>query len=164
MDYNRLKGRTIRIGSYGDPAAVPYGVWLDIVAKTKGVTGYSHQWKNCDMRISEFCMASVDSPSEALEAKAVGWRTFRIIQDGDKLFKDEYICPADKQNGGKSTCDRCLACSGYMKDLKKNPVIFLHGSSYKVLRYRRIMKLRRNKQRFSHLIPEKKIPELVEMM
>jgi len=151
-DLRRLRCRTLRVGSYGDPAAVPYDVWLNIISKIKGVTGYTHQWKNCDMRISEFCMASVDTPAEAMQAKSLGWRTFRIIQEGENLFNDEYICPADKSKA-YMTCDNCLACCGYMRDTKKNPVIFLHGSSYKTLRYRRIVKLRKNKHKFSHLLP-----------
>lgn len=160
INYNRLNGRTLRIGSYGDPVAVPYDVWINIIMHTRGVTGYTHQWRNCDMRISEFCMASVDTPAEAIQSKALGWRTFRIIQKGDNLFNDEYICPADKSNETKTTCDRCLACCGYMHDFKKSPVIFLHGLSYKVSRYKRIMKLRHNKRRFSHLLPIREVPAL----
>ena len=155
LDYDKLKGRTLRIGSYGDPAAVPYDVWLDLVPRLDGATGYTHQWRNCDIRISTFCMASVETPAEAMQAKSLGWRTFRVIQEGENLFNDEYICPADKKNGAKTTCDKCLACSGYMSDLKKNPVTYLHGSNFKVRRYRLITDLRKKKKKFSHLLPSR---------
>jgi hypothetical protein len=38
----------LRIGSYGDPAAVPTWVWKDLASEVKIVTGYTHQWKQCD--------------------------------------------------------------------------------------------------------------------
>ena len=41
---------SIRIGSYGDPGAVPTVVWADLVRYAKNFTGYTHLWrpKNCD--------------------------------------------------------------------------------------------------------------------
>jgi len=148
-----IKHRTMRIGSYGDPAAVPNRVWQDIIGKIKGVTGYTHQWKS-NRYLSNYCMASVDSVTEAIRAKALGFRTFRIVLEGEKLLPDEYHCPADKAVGRKATCDNCLGCNGFFNGGdKKNPVITLHGSNSKVLRYKRIMKLRNRKKGFKHLIP-----------
>jgi len=150
-----IEDRTMRIGSYGDPAAVPNKIWQDIISKIKGVTGYTHQWKKSNTYLASYCMASVDSKAEARRAKALGFRTFRIILEGEDLLKDEYHCPADKVVGGKATCDNCLGCNGFIGGDRKNPVITLHGSSYKVLRYKRIMKLRNRKQKFTQLLPSR---------
>ena len=35
-------GRALRVGSYGDPAAVPLRVWLAVVPLAKKVAGYTH--------------------------------------------------------------------------------------------------------------------------
>ena len=38
----------IRIGSYGDPTAVPFHVWEPIILASGSHTGYTHAWQNCD--------------------------------------------------------------------------------------------------------------------
>jgi len=157
MDVNvirDIKDRTLRIGSYGDPAAVPHDVWKLLINSIKGITGYTHQWKfKANQHLSNYCMASVDSIAEAQRAKKLGFRTFRIILEGEELLEDEYYCPA---LDGKATCDNCLSCNGFANGGdKKNPVIILHGSSYKVRRYKRIMELRNRKKGFKHLLPQR---------
>src|SRR5215469_14123001 len=42
----RVAGRMLRLGSYGDPAAIPHDVWIALLANVVGHTGYSHQWRN----------------------------------------------------------------------------------------------------------------------
>jgi hypothetical protein len=39
-------GRLVRLGSYGDPAAVPVWVWQAVMKQADGGTGYTHQWKD----------------------------------------------------------------------------------------------------------------------
>ena len=52
----------------------------------------------------------------------------------------------------------CLSCNGYANGGdRKNPVIVLHGSSYKVRRYKRIMELRNQKKGFKHLLPQRSV-------
>ena len=150
-----IADRTLRVGSYGDPAAVPEPVLRHLVRSVKGVTGYTHQWKKSNLHLANYCMASVDSIAEARRAKALGFRTFRIVLEGEDLLPDEYHCPADKKSGGNTTCDICLGCDGLFNGKKKNPVIVLHGSSFKVKRYKRIMELRNRKRSFKHLLPSR---------
>ena len=38
------KGRKVRLGTYGDPAAVPAIVWGSLLADAASHTGYTHQW------------------------------------------------------------------------------------------------------------------------
>lgn len=110
-----VNGRFVRLGTYGDPAAVPTYVWDDLLRDASGHTGYTHQWR--DPRFSslrQFCMASVDNAEESMSAQAMGWRTFRVSlnKDRDTRRKGEALCPASAEAGKKLSCAQCLACSG----------------------------------------------------
>lgn len=103
-------GRVLRIGSYGDPAAVPIEIWRRMLTGTAGHTGYTHAWR--DRRFSgfrEFCMASVETDAGAAAAAALGWGTFRILKPGEVVQPDEVVCPA---HNGSTTCAECRACHG----------------------------------------------------
>lgn len=41
----RIAGRMLRLGTYGDPGAVPVEVWEALTKLVKGWTGYTHQWR-----------------------------------------------------------------------------------------------------------------------
>jgi hypothetical protein len=104
--------RIVRLGTYGDPAAVPTWVWNALVSESIAHTGYTHQWKTTPS-LKGLCMASADSSKEASIAHADGWRTFRVAMPGhiDRLPK-ESVCPASAEAGKKLTCDTCRACNG----------------------------------------------------
>jgi len=122
--------RKVRLGTYGDSAAVPAYVWANILKNASGHTGYTHQWASGKAdHVKQWCMASVDTPKEAAIAKMDGWRTFRVRQaDGTPEFSHEMICPASEEAGKRLTCNTCMACSGGV-DLKKASVtIVVHGS------------------------------------
>ena len=124
------KGRKIRFGAYGDPAAVPSAIWEDIALDSDGWTGYTHQWKTCDQRLREIMMASTDSEEETLLAWSMGWRTFRIRKTGEPLMPGEIDCPASEAAGKLTTCENCLLCRGKYSD-KRNKIpsisIEVHG-------------------------------------
>jgi len=104
-------GRPIRIGTYGDPAMVPVDVWrrlLQGAGSTGRHTGYTHQWRRAPF-LRALCMASVDSPAERNEARAAGWRTFRV---GDDIGAGEISCPASIEAGKRTTCEHCRLCNG----------------------------------------------------
>src|ERR1041384_5136938 len=56
-----LEARHVRLGAYGDPAAIPFEIWRVLLTTTAGHVAYTHQWKRCDPRFREISMASVDS-------------------------------------------------------------------------------------------------------
>jgi hypothetical protein len=105
----------VRFGAYGDPAAAPSSLWLYLANAAKGFfTGYTHQWRTAGPNLKVTCMASVDTPEEAEQAKAMGWRYF----------------PADK--GDKSiSCSQCKACCGTSRGMKSNIVINVHGPTWR---------------------------------
>lgn len=163
-DLDLFRGRAIRLGSYGDPAAVPIEIWQNLCGDENytGVakiwTGYTHQWKTCDQRLKNLCMASVDSivgyNVEYEKARSMGWRTFRIRESKDNpIGENEFVCPASKENGASTTCERCGLCSGtyYYASTVKSPAILLHADAdelgnWRLNRYLRVMKKRKNKK------------------
>jgi hypothetical protein len=102
-----VSGRVVRIGSYGDPAALPVGFWFSVVSGADSWTGYTHQWLVRD-DLRALCMASVDSPAEFDRAQADGWRTFRVRAPEHELFSEEVDCVSLK---GVSCAD-CRLCRG----------------------------------------------------
>ena len=122
-----LKGRRVRIGSYGDPAAVPVKVWQTIQDACNGTTGYTHQWRTA--RLQRRVMASVDSMAERLQAVAKGYRTFRVIAPGESPHADEILCPASAEMGHRTSCEHCGLCDGSeVGDTRKSIAIVAHGN------------------------------------
>lgn len=132
LDLDSLKGRPVRFGAYGDPAAVPFHIWDDISFVASMTTGYTHQWKTCDPLYKAHCMASVDTLEEALEARKAGWRTFRLVDDEDaEVLDKELVCPAAEEAGKKIQCIQCGACNGTAKNRKSHIIIKAHGAKTK---------------------------------
>ena len=140
-DLEFFKDRDFRIGSYGDPAAIPYEIWENICKIVKGYTGYTHQWNNrkIDQRLKNICMASVDSivgyNKEYEKAKIMGWRTFRVFADDngtsvyDVKTDTEIVCPASKEAGVLTNCEKCSLCCGLNKANAKDIIINHHADS-----------------------------------
>lgn len=127
-----LAGRFLRVGSYGDPAAVPLDIWRNATSRAAGWNGYSHQWKTAPQALANFCMASADTPSEAIQAQARGYRTFRVAAPGDAFLAGREIsCPASKEAGQKTNCAACRACGGTSAKARVNIAIQAHGSAAK---------------------------------
>jgi len=118
-----FEGRSIRLGAYGDPAAVPYEVWARIVALTASHTGYTHQaaHRNFDRRITLVCMVSADTPAQATKVQRQGHSTFRVRRTGEPLQRGELECMSERG----LTCEECLLCSG---NGSANIAINAHGS------------------------------------
>jgi hypothetical protein len=125
-----FNGRVVRLGSYGDPAAVPLAVWGNVLSHAESWRGYTHQWETCDAGFSRHCMASVETPAQRERALAKGFRTFRVRLPEQPLEEGEFICPASEEAGRRLTCEQCQACSG-AKGGGRNatPAILFHGSS-----------------------------------
>jgi len=129
----------VRLGAYGDPCALPFNFVKEIAQKAKGYTGYTHQWKMPHVQpYKQFLMASVDSLKEYQQAKAMGWRTYRIKNAFENKLNQEIVCPASEEAGKKSTCEKCCLCSGLNGKGKKDIVINIHGLPYKQERFKRL--------------------------
>ena len=130
MEGGWLAGRDVRLGSYGDPAAVPYLVWANVAREARSVVGYTHQWRTFP-EMAQWCMASCDTTDERAAAKVLGFRTFRVAMDA-KRDRAEIMCPASAEMGHKTTCDACKACGGNSAKAKADVVIQVHGTKGKV--------------------------------
>jgi hypothetical protein len=126
-DLKRIQGRSLRIGTYGDPAAVPFRIWDALIraVKPKTRTGYTHQvaHKNFDHRILQFCMASADTPKQARKLHAMGARTFRVKTSEGDFLPNEIECLSDSKG---VQCIDCGLCDG--KGEQVNIAITVHGS------------------------------------
>lgn len=120
---NRPKtGKPLRLGAYGDPAALPFEVVSSLLDGCRH-TAYTHMWRTCDQRFKDICMASCETLEDQAEAKAMGWRTFRIVEDYSECLPSERPCLADSK--GKK-CSECLLCRGGGKG--PDIVIKIHGT------------------------------------
>jgi hypothetical protein len=107
-------GLIVRLGSYGDPAAVPRYVWDSLLSLASGHTGYSHQENTPGAEYTpDLTMYSADSLADAQAAWQRGDRTFRIVANVKDIVRDfETLCPASKEAGFRTTCDKCKLCGG----------------------------------------------------
>lgn len=117
------RGRLVRIGSYGDGAAVPSAIWDELCRDAAGWTAYTHQSNPNPHRF----MTSADSLQQAQAAWARGERTFRVLRDALDLQPNEVLCPASREAGYRTTCANCKLCAG-AAIAAKNIGIVAHGS------------------------------------
>ena len=117
-----LAGRALRLGAYGDPAAVPFEVFAPLVELASVHTGYTHQiaHKAFDKRYLSVCQVSADTPKQALKYQALGAKTFRVALPDDSLYDNEIECLADSKG---IQCIDCGLCDGQ----SKNIAIVVHG-------------------------------------
>ena len=127
-----LADRMVRLGAYGDPAAIPAHVWIALLANAKGHTGYTHQWrKPLAADLAPLVMASADSPRDRDVARAKGWRTFTVVKIGTPLAPREFACPASPEGGNRRQCVDCGACDGATRAGQASVAIVVHGNGAK---------------------------------
>ena len=115
------RGRFVRVGTYGDPGAVPSRVWDELLSEADTWTAYSHQsgWR------PDIAMQSADDHAQAIAHWKNGHRTFRVIADlGDLDKANEALCPASKEAGRRAQCTACKLCKG--SSLAKSIAIVEH--------------------------------------
>lgn len=119
-----LIDRKLRVGSYGEPTAVPLDIWKELLYYVSSHTGYTHQW----LRFPEFagiCMASVDSKAQQVVAESLGWRTFRVTVPQEELSDSEIRCPNEVNSDIQ--CSRCRLCEGNEHRSARSIAITVHG-------------------------------------
>lgn len=107
-----LRGRKVRLGTYGDPSALPLADLKAIVNSAQGHTGYTHFWREIDTEYSAYLMASVEDSSAELLAQGLGYRSFRVITQ-ETTERDVSSVAVECLNSSVGlTCADCLLCSG----------------------------------------------------
>lgn len=123
----------IRFGAYGEPILIPLPIVEALTIVSRGWTGYTHQWRRAEYQpYRAYIMASCDNERDAIDASAAGWRYFRVRSEFEPLSAGEISCPASEEMGHRTTCAKCLLCSGARaNDARKNIAIIVHGSGKK---------------------------------
>ena len=126
-------GAMIRLGAWGDPAALPLSSVLPWIGSAGRVVGYTHQWNQpYALPWRALCMASVDSAEERIRARSAGWRTFRIRPRGGSVETGETVCPYETTG---LQCAACMACDGSSRPRARDVVVEGHGSAGKIKRF-----------------------------
>ena len=132
-----LRGRKLRIGAYGDPAAVSFDVWETLLTFASGHTGYTHAWRDCDPRFASIVMASVEDRRSLMKADDKGWRAFYVSRDPVASIPSAHhnggrrviTCPASAEASHRTTCHDCGLCDGtYALDKRAHITIQPHGA------------------------------------
>jgi len=108
-----IKTKKIRWGAYGDPALITPQVVDYVNSRSKGHTGYTHQWR------SDFAepfkgtfQASVDSMADLIDATDNGWKTFIVVSERyAKSVPGAKQCPATVEKS-QAVCNTCTLCDG----------------------------------------------------
>ena len=110
------KGRRVRWGAYGDPAAMPFRIAERAFAHALGHTGYTHQWRGAGAPWVGKLQASCDSAAEAMEAAMGGWATFLVQpREAEAPARDAFPgrttieCLSDSKG---LQCVDCRICDG----------------------------------------------------
>ena len=117
-------GRKVRIGAYGDPAAIPVPLVRWLADVSIAWTGYSHQLFWCDPRraeaLAKYLMVSCHTRAQSTEATRRGWRFFEAIREDQAPPEDAIECPHYSHG---VQCADCLLCEGTDKRAKSIYVI-----------------------------------------
>ena len=122
--FGSLQG--VRLGTYGDPCAVPNDIWKALINKALYSTAYTHAAIN---PMPESIMTSTDNLKQSIDAWSRSERTFRVISHVDQLYKRrEILCPASEEMGKRATCASCKLCGGASVNAKSIAIV-AHGTS-----------------------------------
>ena len=126
--------KPVRFGAYGDPTTMPIRLARKLSGRATGHIGYTHQWHKCSPAWAEFTMASIDPAMAKVQgctvaelkekARRKGYRTFRVLADGELPMADEIVCPNETRG---TQCAGCGLCGGSSRKAK-NIVIHAHGT------------------------------------
>jgi hypothetical protein len=129
-------GQGVRLGAYGDPAAIPRDAWNVLLTSASFHTGYTHNLK-VQPSMADLCMVSADSQQQSAGAKSHGRRSFRVIplaqwqaKGKAAVSSHEILCPASAEAGSRVQCNSCKLCNG-TKSKGKSIAIVAHGSGAK---------------------------------
>lgn len=115
-------GRYVRFGTYGEPVLHGFNLVKAMTSVAKSWTGYTHQWR-VHPPFAEFFMASVHTPAMESKARTEGWRSFASLSSPSVDFVN---CPASKEGGMRTSCDKCGLCSGQTGKGSKSIYILEH--------------------------------------
>jgi hypothetical protein len=123
-----FQGVRMRMGAYGDPAAIPFDVFVAYHDACRDSLGYTHQWNTPIGRdFVGLLMASVDSQAGEDRARREGWGTFRVgLEDGSDQGSANW-CHAQRTNDGV----QCWNCPSPCDGRRQAIYVRAHGQAAK---------------------------------
>lgn len=129
---HRTFDKPVRLGAWGDPATMPDHILQTILDKaTHGWTGYTHGMSGPGTRPAEWnrpvykaCMISTETLLHAEFLQRLGYRTFRILREGEPTTARELLC---RNYTGGLQCKDCKLCDGLVHNGAKSITIPIHG-------------------------------------
>lgn len=121
--YGLVRDRKLRLGAYGDPAALPHSLIVETSQLAAAHLGYTQRWLE-NPQLAPYLMASVHSVEQARQAQLLGWRTYRTVAPWEGREHSEAVCP---KSSGLMTCERCMGCGGAASSRRASYVAPLHG-------------------------------------
>jgi len=116
------RGRMVRIGTYGDGAAVPDIIWDELLADAAGHTAYTHNGGDPTRY-----MVSADTLAQAQTAWSHKYRTFRVVKSAEDVVRGTEIeCPASRG----VQCVDCGLCAGSAVSARSIAIV-VHGPGAK---------------------------------
>jgi hypothetical protein len=130
MPVGLFTGAVVRLGMEGDPSAVPFTAWQEILIGAKRHTGYTADWRRLPREWSALFMASCASPADVADAIAAGWRPFTAsassADDAAYAAAGLKVCASDSVG---LSCVRCGGCDGTSRGAKRaGYYLAQHGS------------------------------------
>ena len=126
---NTLVDQPIRLGAYGDPAALPLKLLRQLTNWSSSWTGYTHQafWIRKDRAeaIAELCMVSCDNLAQYNEATRRGWRAFVVLTPKQSIPDGCVECPFYSHG---VQCIDCNLCDGGNKTAK-SVAVYAHAKT-----------------------------------
>jgi hypothetical protein len=141
----------VRLGAYGDPAAMPVNIARQLVKMAGTRQGFTHQWRWLGgTPWPLLCMASCELPQQVAQAAALGWRCYVVYPEGlsEKEARRAISnasgrhvlghCPASEVKGYLVSCATCpIQCDGARYGVKHFHVFnAAHGNPAAMARYR----------------------------
>ena len=110
-----FRGRAVRWGAYGDPAALPLPLIRTINALADRWTGYSHQLLDGTVgraradKLARIFMASTHDAKSTRQAIARKYRYFAAVSADEAPPTGAMACPYGRPG---VTCEKCRLCNG----------------------------------------------------
>lgn len=139
-----FKSKAIRSAVAGDAAALPQGVFDDLVYFVDQQAGGKVDWLGYTHHtdawwLRETHVASCESLAQSERLEADGWRTFTAVALPSKdwtldLPDGRFLCPSSNEagrvRGRPLDCAGCMACSGTdrLRVSKPHPVTIRHSA------------------------------------
>ena len=103
-------------------------VWEELenaVSNKKGAS-YTHQWESVSPEYAKFSMASVENLKQKADALALGYRTYRQVDNESEIQKDEMLCLNSSRGIQCRDCGQCGGNRSKASHRQKNIVIVNH--------------------------------------